>query len=578
MYRKVLLIIVTVLSFIHTVPVKDVEVQDKKSVVEDSEEAILEKRRRRSNVNVQDINRQDVVEGFELPLDVCGTIPEYDGEICGGSGDPGEVCTRIVGGASSSLGQIPWQVSLYQLKKRKLFVNCGGTLVTRHTAVTASHCLKVDAVVNGEYQYEAWVGRVTSAYDKREKHEKRFIVSKYFKHPGFHKKTLENDIAVLFLTPKDGQSLTWSNFVRPVCLPEPHPHQAHLYDMDNTAIVSGFGLLDEESRNMSPTLQHVKLDIVNHTSCIEAYREHIKISDERNFCAGTDDFDRDSCTGDSGGPLVIRGKDKRYYLAGVVSFGLGCANKGFPGVYTKVDQFVAWVKLVVERIEEEFFARHKPKPCPQCPEPTKCLQTMSCPPPQRCPNCPRTTTCPETCPQCPQPRVCPDLDDVRPKPTSSLVSPTSLPTKPTGVSRSTLVSKPTSITMTTRVTRPSRITRPPPPAIPPQKCFPREEKVEGPVCDAYRRYASCPRGQIIRVILGFYGRVEGSDLCLDEPGLWFQRSFGQLQCLHSDATEVMERNCNGRNSCMVSDNLFQNSHCSELKPYAFMRYSCDSCL
>lgn len=48
--------------------------------------------------------------------------------------------------------------------------------------------------------------------------------------------------------------------------------------------------------------------------------------------------------GDSGGPLQCNMRDGRWYLAGVTSFGSGCAKPGFPDVYTRITYYLPWIK------------------------------------------------------------------------------------------------------------------------------------------------------------------------------------------------------------------------------------------
>jgi len=40
-------------------------------------------------------------------------------------------------------------------------------------------------------------------------------------------------------------------------------------------------------------------------------------------------------------------RDDAWILVGIVSTGLGCARPGFPGIYTKVSEFVPWIQSIV---------------------------------------------------------------------------------------------------------------------------------------------------------------------------------------------------------------------------------------
>ena len=63
------------------------------------------------------------------------------------------------------------------------------------------------------------------------------------------------------------------------------------------------------------------------------------------MCAGYEEGGRDSCSGDSGGPLVWQpGFRKSWQLVGVTSWGMLCAVKRKPGVYTRVSVYGDWIR------------------------------------------------------------------------------------------------------------------------------------------------------------------------------------------------------------------------------------------
>ena len=55
------------------------------------------------------------------------------------------------------------------------------------------------------------------------------------------------------------------------------------------------------------------------------------------ICSGEEG--KDSCQGDSGGPMTCDDG----VLCGVVSWGSGCAEAGYPGVYAEVADVVDWM-------------------------------------------------------------------------------------------------------------------------------------------------------------------------------------------------------------------------------------------
>ena len=113
--------------------------------------------------------------------------------------------------------------------------------------------------------------------------------------------------------------------------------------LTDTAVVTGWGQTREgDKTSISDILLKVRVPVVPHQQCEQMYAVHnppYAITDKM-ICAGTEG--KDSCQGDSGGPLTcndIYGK----YLCGIVSFGVGCGQRDYPGVYTDVSKYLGWI-------------------------------------------------------------------------------------------------------------------------------------------------------------------------------------------------------------------------------------------
>lgn len=163
---------------------------------------------------------------------------------------------------------------------------------------------------------------------------REYKVANIKQHPKFQRHGFYNDIGLIELK----SDIEYDDLISPVCLPNEHDLKR---DMSGyMATVLGWGTLSYGGQG-SKLLQQVSMPIWNNKDCDERYLQHIG---KTFLCAGFLTGGKDACQGDSGGPLMVGDRGGRWTLHGVVSFGKTCAQAGYPGVYTRVTEYLDWIR------------------------------------------------------------------------------------------------------------------------------------------------------------------------------------------------------------------------------------------
>jgi len=238
---------------------------------------------------------------------------------------------RIVGGELAADGEFPFQVSLRSIGALGATHFCGGSIISDTWIVTAAHCCagKLPATMH----VVAGGVKLNNFENEEENRNLAQIVS----NPRYSSSNQENDICLLQLK----EALEWTEFVQPIALPEFQQQTA-----DGTmATVTGWGTLHEGDFNLPNELHKVDVPVIGDEECNAAYASAGYGTSESMICAGLPEGGKDSCQGDSGGPFFLN--EETPTLIGVVSWGIGCARAGYPGVYTEVSYMVDWIQEVM---------------------------------------------------------------------------------------------------------------------------------------------------------------------------------------------------------------------------------------
>lgn len=244
---------------------------------------------------------------------------------------------RIINGTLASKGEFPWLISLSikDANANKYKHNCGGAIISDLWILTAAHCvfgIKKDSLLV--------IAGANNIKVKEDTQQSRSVIGVFVHN---FDKTFANDIALLKL--ESPLEFGFGIDVMPICLPQKNQQ------FIGNAVVAGWG--STESEHSSDLLHFVEIPLVDKTSCDYNYIRNgfSSLLNNCQICAGSPEGGKDACQGDSGGPLICTYNGENI-LCGLVSWGIGCGKKEYPGIYTKVSCYMEWIEnnLIAESI------------------------------------------------------------------------------------------------------------------------------------------------------------------------------------------------------------------------------------
>ncbi|MFE7777363.1 S1 family peptidase [Streptomyces sp. NPDC057445] len=215
----------------------------------------------------------------------------------------------VVGGTRAAQGEFPFMV--------RLSMGCGGALYTKQIVLTAAHC------VNGSGNNTS-ITATAGVVDLQSSSAIKVKSTKVLRAPGYN-----------------GTGKDWAliKLAQPINLPTLKIAETTAYN-NGTFTVAGWGARSEGG-GQQRYLYKAQVPFVSDASCSSSYPDLVA---NEEICAGFNQGGVDTCQGDSGGPMFRKDNAGAWVQVGIVSWGIGCARPGYPGVYTEVSTFATAIK------------------------------------------------------------------------------------------------------------------------------------------------------------------------------------------------------------------------------------------
>lgn len=239
--------------------------------------------------------------------------------VCGRENVDGQLKTRVVGGSEVwPPNRFPWLAVITTSWGEVL---CGAALINDRYLLTASHCLYGQKPLS--------INIILGAHDLNIKSSSVLKAEKFIVHENYERSGQLNDIGLIKLK----SPIKYTREIQPICLPQVE------HENFDKLIVAGWGRI-REGGSLSTKPKMVVVPQLPESKCFSVFGQFMT---SNNLCAGGQN-QQDACQGDSGGPLVAKSATGNFAVIGVTSFGIGCGRTGIPGAYTKVTNYLDWIR------------------------------------------------------------------------------------------------------------------------------------------------------------------------------------------------------------------------------------------